>query len=88
MKCLVSLVENWESIEEHTRLLDSHAKVGSYQLKDVKSGVEVRVRVGQFGFVKCFKDRENAELIHIEAFCRVEGFHKITGIKSAEFFYV
>ena len=84
---MVSLVENWESIEEHTRLLDSHAKVGSYQFKDVKGGVEVRVRVGQFGFVKCFKDRENAELIHIEAFCRVEGFHKITGMKSAEFFY-
>jgi hypothetical protein len=84
---LVSLVENWESIEEHARLLESHAKVGSYQIKNVNGGIEVRVRVGQFGFVKWFKDRNEAELIRIEAFCKVEGFHKIVGMKSAEFFY-
>ncbi len=84
---MVSLVENWESIEEHTRLLESSARVGSFQVKNVKGGVEVRVRVGQFGFVKRFKDRDEAELIRIEAFCKVEGFHKIIGMKAAEFFY-
>ncbi len=84
---MVSLVECWESIEEHTRLLEQHAKVGSYQIKNVKGGAEIRVRVGQFGFVKFFKDRDDPELIQIEAFCKVEGFHKIQGSRAAEFFY-
>ncbi len=84
---MVSLVEKWESIEQHTRLLDSSSRVGSYQSKNVKGGVEIRVRVGQFGFVKWYKDREDAERIHIEAFCETEGFHKIIGGKAAEFFY-
>ena len=85
---MVSLVENWESIEQHTRLLESRSKVGSFQTKAVKGGVELRVRVGQFGFVKCFKSADDPELIHIEAFCTVEGFHKITGMRSTEFFYL
>ena len=85
---MVNLVEKWESIEEHTRLLESHAKVGSYQLKNMKGGVEVRVRVGQFGFVKWFKNPDDPEVIQIEAFCRIEGFHKILGTRTAEFFYV
>jgi hypothetical protein len=88
VKILVSLVEKWDSIEEHARLLESHSKVGSYQLKPVNGGVEVRVRLGQFGFLKWFKDTDDPELIQIEAFCKIEGFHKITGIRSAEFFYI
>jgi hypothetical protein len=85
---LVNLVEKWESIEEHTRLLESHAKVGSYQLKNLRDGVEVKVRVGQFGFVKFFKDKDDPELIQIEAFCKVEGFHKILGARTTEYFYL
>ena len=84
---MVNLVENWESIEQHTRQLESYSKVGSYRIKNVKGGVEVKVRVGQFGFVKFFKDKDDPELIQIEAFCRVEGFHKIVGARTAEFFY-
>ena len=84
---MVSIVEKWESIEEHTRQLESHAKIGSYQLKKIRGGVEVRVRIGQFGYVKWFKDPDAPELIQIEAFCNVEGFYKIQGSKSAEFFY-
>jgi hypothetical protein len=53
----------------------------------VRGGIEVRVRVGQFGYVKWFKDPDDAELIQIEAFCKVEGFYKIIGSKSEEFFY-
>jgi hypothetical protein len=85
---MVNLVENWESIERHTRQLESHSKVGSYQVKTVSGGVEVKVRIGQFGFVKSFKDKDDPELIQIEAFCRVEGFHKILGARAAEFFYI
>jgi hypothetical protein len=84
---MVSIVEKWESIEEHTRQLESYAKVGSYQLKKVRGGTEIRVRVGQFGYVKWFKDSDDPELIQIEAFCSVEGFYKIKGSKSEEFFY-
>ncbi len=84
---MVSLVENWDSIEAHTRLLDSSTRVGSYQSKNVKGGVEIRVRVGQFGFVKWYKTDQDAELIHIKGFCENEGFHKIIGGKAAEFFY-
>jgi hypothetical protein len=84
---LVSLVEDWESIEKYTRQLEYYTKVGSYQIKKSNDGVEIKVRVGQFGYVKKFKDPDDPELIKIEAFCKVEGFYKIQGSKSAEFFY-
>jgi hypothetical protein len=48
---MFNLVDNWESIEQHTRQLELYSKAGSYQVKNVKGGVEVKVRVGQFGFV-------------------------------------
>jgi len=81
------LVEDWESIEAHTRRLESNARVGSYQMKEVKGGTEIRVRVGQFGYVKLFKDPDDPKLIQIEAFCKIEGFYKIQGSQSDEFFY-
>jgi hypothetical protein len=49
--------------------------------------MEIKVRVGKFGYVNKFKDPEDPELIKIEAFCRVEGFYKIQGCVPDEFFY-
>jgi hypothetical protein len=84
---LVNLVEDWESIEKYTRQLEYYTKVGSYQLRKSNDGMEIKVRVGKFGYVNKSKDPEDPELIKIEAFCTVEGFYKIQGCIPDEFFY-
>ena len=84
---MVNLVEDWESIERYTRHLEHWAKIGSYQLKKSSEGVEIKVRVGKFGYIKKFKEPENPELIKILAFCQAEGFFKVQGSVSDELFY-
>jgi hypothetical protein len=59
---LVNLVEDWESIEKYARQLEYYTKVGSYQLRKSNDGMEIKVRVGKFGYVNKFKDPEDPEL--------------------------
>jgi len=84
---LVNLVEDWESIERYTQHLEYWAKIGSYQLKKSSDSVEIKVRVGKFGYIKKFKESEDPELIKILAFCIAEGFFKVLGSISDDFFF-
>lgn len=84
---MVNLVEDWESIEKYTAYLEYWVKIGSYQLKKSSEGVEIKVRVGKFGYIKKFKESEDPELIKILAFCQAEGFFKVQGSISDELFF-
>ena len=85
--CLVNLVEDWEDVETHTRRLSHEMKTGSYQLRKAERSSEIRVRVGQFGYVGSFKDPDDPELIKILAFCAAEGFFKIKGTVATDVFF-
>ena len=85
---MVNLVEDWEEVERYTRQLSSIAKIGSYQIKKSKEGVELKVHVGKFGYIEIFKEAENPELIKILAFCHAEGFYKVRRGVLDELFFI
>ncbi len=84
---MVNLVEDWQDIERYTQQMEYWVKIGAYQLKKSTEDVEIKIRVGKFGYVKRFKDTEEAELITILAFCKAEGFFKIQGSVSDDLFF-
>lgn len=80
---MVNLVEDWVCIEDQTKW----CRYGVYQVCDSLDGVEVRVRVGQFGYKKTFQNREDKQLKRILDFCKHEGFIKVLGRVPDEFFF-
>jgi len=84
---LVDLVEEWKYIEEHTQYLARYGKVGSYQLKKSEEGVEIKVCIGQYGYIRKFKEAEDPELIKILAFCQAAKFIKVHGSLADDIFY-
>lgn len=83
VRLLVNLVEDWESLEEYAH----RCKYGAFQVRKVVDGVEVRVVVGKFGFVKTFQNSEDDLLKRILSFCSIEGFIKVLGSISDELFF-
>jgi len=69
----VHLVENWSDIEEYARW----CRYGAYQIRRAVDGIEVRVVVGKFGYIKVFKSENDELLNRILSFCTNEGFIKI-----------
>jgi hypothetical protein len=85
---LVDIVEDWEDLETYARNLPKQMRMGaSYLLKKTKYGVELKVRVGRYGFARTFKEAEDAELIKILAFCSVESFIKVSGAVIDDVFF-
>ena len=85
---MVDLVEDWEDLADYARSLPKSIKAGSsYQLRESKHGVEIKVRVCRYGYSKEFKDENDVELIKILAFCKVEEFIKVTGSTPTDFFF-
>ena len=77
---MVDIVEDWDDIERYARDLPQYMrKSASYLLKKTKDEIEVKVRVGRYGFMATFKEAEDPELIKILAFCSVERFIKVKG---------
>jgi len=83
VRSLVNLVEDWENIEDQT----SWCRYGIYQMLETLDGVEVRVRVGQFGYKRTFPNKDDKELSRIMDFCKHEGFIKVLGTVPDEFFF-
>jgi hypothetical protein len=83
----VDLVENWESIEKIVDTLAYLKGTGSYRLKNVPKGVELRVRIGKYGYMNIFKSSEDPELIKILAFCQAKEFYKLQGSISDDVFF-
>ena len=84
---MVNLVEEWKYIEEHTQYLVRYGKVGSYQLRKFDEGVEIKVCIGPYGYVRKFKEAEDPELIKILAFCQAAKFIKVQGSLVDDIFY-
>jgi len=80
---LVNLVEDWSYIVDQTKW----CRYGIYQVRNVLDGVEIRVKVGSFGYRKTFKNKEDEELKRILDFCKHEGFIKILGSIPDEYFF-
>ena len=80
---MVNLVEDWSYIVDQTKW----CRYGIYQVREVLDGIEVRVKVGNFGFRKTFKNREDEELKRIIDFCKHEGFIKTLGSLPDEYFF-
>lgn len=80
---MVNLVEDWESLEDYARW----CRYGAYQTRDAVDGLEIRVVVGKFGFVKTFKDSQDPLLKRILSFCKAEGFIKVSGSVPEELFF-
>lgn len=80
---MVNLVEDWESLEEYAQW----CRYGAYQTRDVVDGVEIRVTMGRFGYVKTFKDPQDQLLKRILGFCKAEGFIKVMGSIPDELFF-
>jgi len=83
VRSLVNIVEDWENIEDQTKW----CRYGIYQIHEELDGVEVRVRVGQFGYKKTFQSKDDKELNRILDFCKHEGFIKVLGTVPDEFFF-
>lgn len=80
---MVSLVEAWEDIEEYAKF----CRYGAYQTRETLDGVEIRVVVGKFGYVKIFRDSQDQNLKRILNFCKAEGFIKVLGNVPDELFF-
>jgi len=80
---LVNLVEDWEDIEDQTKW----CRYGVYQIRETVDGVEVRVRIGQFGYKKTFQNKEDQQLTRIMEFCKQEDFIKVLGTVPDDFFF-
>ena len=85
---MVDLVEDWENIERYTRSLAECIRAGgSYQLRKLKEGIEIKVRICKFGYSQEFKDPQDPELIRILAFCQNEKFIKVSGAVATDLFF-
>ncbi len=80
---MVSLVESWEDLEEYAKW----CRTGAYQMRESGEGIELRVVVGKYGFVKSFKESQDPLFSHILEFCETEGFIKVLGNVPDEFFF-
>jgi len=47
-------VESWEDLEEYAKW----CRTGAYQMRETVEGIEVRVVIGKYGYVKCFRERQ------------------------------
>ena len=80
---MVNVVEDWESLEDYAHW----CRYGAYQTRDVVDGVEVRVVVGRFGYVKTFEDSQDQLLKRILGFCKAESFIKVQGSVPEDLFF-
>lgn len=80
---MVNLVEDWASLEHYSQ----YCRYGTYQVKDVVDGIEIRVVVGRFGYIKTFKDTKDQLLNRILAFCETGCYIKVQGSISDELFF-
>jgi len=79
----VNLVEDWKSLEDYSQF----CRYGTYQIKDVVDGIEIRVLMGKFGYIKTFHDSKDQLLSRILAFCDTRGFIKVHGSIADELFF-
>lgn len=79
------MVEIVERFQDFIEIADHH-RIGVYQVIEGPENVEIRIRVGRYGFVGNY-DREDPELNSVLKYCEIKGFIKIRGtIQDEQFF--
>ena len=81
---MVSITEDWLGFEGYAQ----HCRVGTYQIKAVVDGVEVRVKAGKLGFIGVYADQDHVDLKRIVKFCRSRGFIRVEQSIADELFHV
>ena len=79
---MVNLVEEWEVLEEY-----AGDKQGFYQVLADGEVVEIRVAIGRLGFKKEFENKGDSLLNRILAFCKSQGYIKVSENVRDEFFF-
>jgi len=70
---LVNLVEDWKALEKYAK----NRKVGFYQTISGNKTIEIRVSVGEVGFMKEFENEEDPLLKEILDFCALRKYIKV-----------
>jgi len=84
---LVNLVEDWKVVEKYAK----RRKLGFYQtinnLKNNTKTIEIRVFIGEIGFIKEFENEEDPLLKQILDFCKTKEYIKVhENIPNSYFF--
>lgn len=67
---MVSVTYDWNGFKAYSE----NCRVGTYQIKQVENGFQIRVQTGRLGFVENFKNEEDEKLHGIVKFCKLHGF--------------
>ena len=81
---MVYVTEDWSAFKSYAE----NCRVGTYQIKEVVEGVEIRVRAGRLGYIATYSDKENPDFKNVKKFCETSGFIKIELTISDEVFHV
>jgi len=79
---LVNLVEDWKVLEEYAGF-----KRGFYQILHGEKSTEVRLKVGELGFIKKFTDKEDPLLNSILNFCKTNHYIEVSNNIMDQFFF-
>ncbi|MCJ7559620.1 hypothetical protein MUO79_03250 [Candidatus Bathyarchaeota archaeon] len=80
---MVNIVEEWKDMERYS----SQVSNGAYKLVGVEGKAEIRVKLGQFGFIKVFDDPNDPHLSEILTFCKTRGYLNVSKTIKDEFFF-
>ena len=83
MNWLVYIVEDWDVVKEY-----ANHKDGFYQIISSGDGEEIRLKSGQIGFLKDFKNSKDPLLEEIKKFCKDGRYIKVNGYIWSEKFFV
>jgi hypothetical protein len=80
---MVNIVEEWKDMEEYS----SQVSHGAYKLLGIEGKIEIRVKLGQFGFIKQFDDANDPLLNKILTFCKMRQYFNVSKTIKDEFFF-
>lgn len=80
---LVNIVETWEEMEAYS----GQVKNGYYQTVEIDGIIELRVQLGRIGFMREFKDENDALLNRILSFCRGRRYFNVSKTIREDLFF-
>ncbi len=84
---MVNIVEDWKSLERYARKASADRLTGLYQIIEAEGKAEIRVWIGNCGFIKQYETPAEKELMDILDFCWKEQFTEIIGNIADENFF-
>lgn len=81
---MVYITEDWSGFEAYAEC----CRVGTFQLKQVVDGVEVRVKTGRLGYIAVYQNEDDERLKRILKFCRTQGFVRVESTLPDELFHI